>query len=606
MVSTTPSLSSSSCDNAVPKPVSFQGRITGPTRRSTKGGWTEEEDKILAVAVQKFNGKNWKKIAECVPDRTDVQCLHRWQKVLNPDLVKGPWSKEEDDLIIELVAKQGKKKWSEIAKFLPGRIGKQCRERWHNHLNPDIKKTAWTKEEESTLIKAHQIYGNKWAEIAKFLDGRTENSIKNHWNCSVRKKLESINFARVSGPYGHKATAECRKSVEVKESRDPKLNFEGSADTCSLDLILEMTESNLQPSNKEECRSLKGGENDITKPRCRTNLHDGDAVSCGPSGKQCQKRANNGDTFREPYHAAIKTNELLHTSSSHQVKFQCLDEQVHEPHQSVNPLPSGGHSRPLQLSLRTHSDVPGCNILTSNFLHEPAFPAAASRLHESSYVPPQHNVCYVDYFENRNSKLCGQNKDTLSCRTACETYEESKVFRAPANLEDSNVGSLCYKSLFQKDLNTLVKTGTFPSTDSYIQTASSPVSFNTPSSHNTGVTVDGSSPESILRSAARSFINTPSIIRKRRFKISRTFDNLNQKDGVCSLEENRDNSDNSHHLLHRCPPDRHDNNGVLSNEKQLFLPPLKSQKLGSSAAVKSVEKCLEHAFDSEWASTNIK
>ncbi|KAG6666780.1 hypothetical protein CIPAW_01G055900 [Carya illinoinensis] len=530
MVSTTPSLSSSSCDNAVPKPVSFQGRITGPTRRSTKGGWTEEEDKILAVAVQKFNGKNWKKIAECVPDRTDVQCLHRWQKVLNPDLVKGPWSKEEDDLIIELVAKQGKKKWSEIAKFLPGRIGKQCRERWHNHLNPDIKKTAWTKEEESTLIKAHQIYGNKWAEIAKFLDGRTENSIKNHWNCSVRKKLESINFARVSGPYGHKATAECRKSVEVKESRDPKLNFEGSADTCSLDLILEMTESNLQPSNKEECRSLKGGENDITKPRCRTNLHDGDAVSCGPSGKQCQKRANN----------------------------------------------------------------------------EPAFPAAASRLHESSYVPPQHNVCYVDYFENRNSKLCGQNKDTLSCRTACETYEESKVFRAPANLEDSNVGSLCYKSLFQKDLNTLVKTGTFPSTDSYIQTASSPVSFNTPSSHNTGVTVDGSSPESILRSAARSFINTPSIIRKRRFKISRTFDNLNQKDGVCSLEENRDNSDNSHHLLHRCPPDRHDNNGVLSNEKQLFLPPLKSQKLGSSAAVKSVEKCLEHAFDSEWASTNIK
>ncbi|XP_040996539.1 uncharacterized protein LOC121242679 [Juglans microcarpa x Juglans regia] len=597
MVSTTPPLSSSSCDNAVPKPVSVQGRITGPTRRSTKGGWTEEEDKILAVAVQKFNGKNWKKIAECVPDRTDVQCLHRWQKVLNPDLVKGPWSKEEDDLIIELVAKQGKKKWSEIAKFLPGRIGKQCRERWHNHLNPDIKKTAWTKEEELILIKAHQTYGNKWAEIAKFLDGRTENSIKNHWNCSVRKKLESINLACGSGPYSHKAKAECIKSEEVKESCDQKLNFEGSADTCSLDLILEMRESNLQPSNKEDCRSLKGGENDLTKPRCRTNLHDGDAASCGPSGKQCQDRANNGNTFREPYHAAIKTNELCCTSSSHQVKFQCLGEQVHEPDKSVNPLPSGGLSRPLQ---STRSDISGCNILTSNFLHGLAFPAAARRLHESSYVP-QHNVCYADY-ENRNSKLCGQNKDPLSSRTACETYEESKNFRAPANLEDSN-SSLCYKPLFQKDLNTLLKTSTFPSKDSYIQTASSPVSFNSPSSHNTGITVDGSSPESILRSAARSFINTPSIIRKRRLKISRKFDNLNQKDGVCSLEENRDNSDNSHHLL-SC--DRHDNNGVLSNEKQLFLPPLKSQKLGSSAAVKSIEKCLEHAFDSEWASTNIK
>ncbi|XP_040963925.1 transcription factor MYB3R-1 [Gossypium hirsutum] len=74
--------------------VSVQGRISGPTRRSTKGGWTEEEDNMLTIAVQKFNGKNWKKIAESVPHRTDVQCLHRWQKVLNPDLVKGPWTKE--------------------------------------------------------------------------------------------------------------------------------------------------------------------------------------------------------------------------------------------------------------------------------------------------------------------------------------------------------------------------------------------------------------------------------------------------------------------------------------------------------------------------------
>nr|POE69942.1 transcription factor myb3r-5 [Quercus suber] len=68
---------------------------------------------------------------------------------------------QEDDLICELVAKQGKKKWCEISKSLLGRIGKQCRERWHNHLNPNIKKTAWTKEEESILINAHQMYGNK-------------------------------------------------------------------------------------------------------------------------------------------------------------------------------------------------------------------------------------------------------------------------------------------------------------------------------------------------------------------------------------------------------------------------------------------------------------
>ncbi|KAK7293871.1 hypothetical protein RJT34_16748 [Clitoria ternatea] len=177
--------------DGVKKARASQGRTTGPTRRSTKGHWTQEEDDTLRKAVQQFKGKNWKKIAECFKDRTDVQCLHRWQKVLNPDLVKGPWSKEEDDVIIELVAKYGPKKWSSIAQHLPGRIGKQCRERWHNHLNPTIKKEAWTQEEELALIRAHQIYGNKWAELSKVLPGRTDNAIKNHWNSSVKKKLDS-------------------------------------------------------------------------------------------------------------------------------------------------------------------------------------------------------------------------------------------------------------------------------------------------------------------------------------------------------------------------------------------------------------------------------
>nr|URY18755.1 MYB protein [Zanthoxylum bungeanum] len=169
----------------------MHGRTSGPTRRSTKGQWTPEEDEILRKAVQRFKGKNWKKIAECFKDRTDVQCLHRWQKVLDPELVKGPWSKEEDEIIIELVNKYGPKKWSTIAQHLAGRIGKQCRERWHNHLNPAINKEAWTQEEELALIRAHQIYGNRWAELTKFLPGRTDNAIKNHWNSSVKKKLDS-------------------------------------------------------------------------------------------------------------------------------------------------------------------------------------------------------------------------------------------------------------------------------------------------------------------------------------------------------------------------------------------------------------------------------
>lgn len=104
-------------------------------RRASMGKWTEREDETLRRAVKEYGGKNWKKIASRLPDRTDVQCLHRWQKVLKPGLVKGPWTSEEDQIVVDLVKIHGTKKWSQIARNLKGRLGKQCRERWYNHLD---------------------------------------------------------------------------------------------------------------------------------------------------------------------------------------------------------------------------------------------------------------------------------------------------------------------------------------------------------------------------------------------------------------------------------------------------------------------------------------
>ncbi|CAM8966735.1 unnamed protein product [Rhodiola kirilowii] len=104
-------------------------------------------------------------------------------------LKKGPWTSAEDAILIDYVKKHGEGNWNAVQKHSGlFRCGKSCRLRWANHLRPNLKKGTFTVEEEQLIIELHARMGNKWARMAAHLPGRTDNEIKNYWNTRIKRR----------------------------------------------------------------------------------------------------------------------------------------------------------------------------------------------------------------------------------------------------------------------------------------------------------------------------------------------------------------------------------------------------------------------------------
>ncbi|CAN0826330.1 Transcription factor MYB3R-1 [Linum grandiflorum] len=480
------------------------GRTTGPTRRSTKGQWTAEEDVILCQAVKRFKGKNWKKIAEFFKDRTDVQCLHRWQKVLDPELVKGPWSKEEDEIIIASVHKYGPTKWSAISQHLPGRIGKQCRERWHNHLNPSINKEAWTQDEEVALIRAHQIYGNRWAELSKFLPGRTDNSIKNHWNSSVKKKLESylasglLEEWQSFPPVVHQNQSTPSSSLRLQDSGDD--SYSGRKFGTEAEEISECS----QDSNVMACfQSASDLGNSIAHPREEFNLPE---VPCQAS---CSSNCLQQNTKHMSIHSASAGYEFnsggpsnVHLKELGQ-GFSGTPNHCHESQEVANvSLPDSMGPVGLE-DMAVCSSIPEQILISDEEMCKILFPEATS----DGNTPQNHM------------------EDSLPCPSSNKHISESDNTCNPPRPDLQDTGSLCYEPPRFPTLDLPFLNCDLVQPDSDLQQVYSPLGVRQflISSSNCispfrlwdSPTRSISSPDAVLKSAAKSFTGTPSILKKR-------------------------------------------------------------------------------------------
>ncbi|CAD8197981.1 unnamed protein product [Paramecium pentaurelia] len=189
-----------------------------------KNKWTIEEDDVLSSSIQKY-GTNWCKVAQNFPNRNPNSCIQRW-KILkcknirnifnHQKITKKKWNQKEDKLLSKLVILYGKK-WKKISKYITDKTDKQCLQRYNSTLNPNVNKQPFTEEEDQIIYSNYIILGSKWSIISQKLNKRTPNQVKNRFYSHIISS-----YLNLQNPYYTKLSSQQAKTVLLKVASEHK------------------------------------------------------------------------------------------------------------------------------------------------------------------------------------------------------------------------------------------------------------------------------------------------------------------------------------------------------------------------------------------------
>ncbi|XWS31918.1 hypothetical protein CRYUN_Cryun23aG0117000 [Craigia yunnanensis] len=243
-------------------------------------------------------------------------------------LRKGLWSPEEDEKLLRHITKYGHGCWSSVPKQAGlQRCGKSCRLRWINYLRPDLKRGAFSQEEENLIIELHAVLGNRWSQIAAQLPGRTDNEIKNLWNSCLKKKLRQ----RGIDPVTHKPLSEVENGEDISQQTNSRDMASGAS-----------SELNLNTDN----------------PNPGSALHEQRPTSVTAQGYQLEMEGSSSSKTMNSSNNSSNNNNLM-TSTASKDFFLDRFAATHRERTTTNSHPSDlvGHHPIQQLNYASNARV---------------------------------------------------------------------------------------------------------------------------------------------------------------------------------------------------------------------------------------------------------